>query len=179
MLKALKNQLVQLSEINGDGFASKIRFRVSMEEGDAAVASLRNLILMMPELISQIRSWMNDPRVPERDKKLHGFMLTYLYHPIDFLPDSDHGLYGYLDDAYFVGCIYINSMQHMDFGSRRSQPNTEPLETAVPKWLDMTRKVLPHETKKIDEMISELLQGHLDAFSRLMSQEDRTEKEIA
>ena len=54
----------------------------------------------MPDMIAQVKSWSNDFRIPSKEKKLHGFMLTYLYHPVDFLPESGKGLMGYLDDAY-------------------------------------------------------------------------------
>lgn len=40
---------------------------------------------MMPEMIAQIRSWLDEPAMPIQHKHLHVFLLFYLYHPTDLL----------------------------------------------------------------------------------------------
>ena len=159
MLRALKEQLMQLSTVDKDSFAEKIQAHISEHEAPAAINSLRNLILIMPDLIHQIRVWANDSRVPAKDKELHGFILTYLYQPVDFLPESEHGFFGYLDDAYFVGAVYISTMLHMDYGTRQFLQNLSGLENKVPEWLETARKVMPDEAEKIDVLVKQLLEG--------------------
>jgi uncharacterized membrane protein YkvA (DUF1232 family) len=176
MLKVLKEQLMNLSKNDADDFSAKIRSRLPGKPGEEAVESLKSLILLMPSLISQIRAWANDPRIPARDKELHGFILTYLYHPVDFLPESEHGLFGYLDDAYFVGAVYANALLHMDYGTRQILPHMKSFETDVPRWLTIAKQVIPEETKKMDALLQELIQGREDAFHRLMSQEQPKEE---
>jgi uncharacterized membrane protein YkvA (DUF1232 family) len=171
MLMAFKQQLKHLAK-NREEFMEHIQSRVGHKKAGDFVEPLRNLAVVMPEMIAQVQSWSNDTRIPSKEKKLHGFMLTYLYHPVDFLPESGRGLFGYLDDAYLVGSIYSRTMRLMDFDTRKTLPNLGPLATSVDDWLKAAREVLPSECQKIDSLLEELVQGRLDAFDRLMSQNE-------
>ena len=92
--------------------------------------------------------------------------MTYLYHPIDFLPDEVQGLFGYLDDAYFVGVIYQQFSNYQGQGDvMRADRHIE----SVSDRLEMVRQVLPKETKKIDQMIEELRRGEKGSFHKMMS----------
>lgn len=169
MLIAFKQQLKQLAK-NQNEFFEHVQARVGHEKAGRYVEPLKNLVLVMPEMIAQVQSWSNDSRIPSMEKKLHGFMLTYLYHPVDFLPESGKGLFGYLDDAYLVGSIYSRTMRLMDHDTRRTLPNLGPLVTYVEEWLTSARDVIPAECQKIDGLLDELVHGRLDAFDRLMAQ---------
>jgi uncharacterized membrane protein YkvA (DUF1232 family) len=177
MLIAFKQQLKQLAK-NHEEFVGHIRARVGREKGGHYVEPLKNLVVVMPEMIAQVHSWSNDARIPSKEKKLHGYMLTYLYHPVDFLPESGEGLFGYLDDAYFVGSIYSRTMRLMDYETRRTLPNLGPLTDSIDEWLQMAREVISPEVKKIDELIEELVHGRMDAFDRLMAQNNMASKEL-
>jgi len=87
-------------------------------------------------------------------------LLTYLYHPTDFLPESDWGLFGYLDDAYLVGRIYLDTLRTMS-DSPASLPNVEEFGEAVPPWLESARRVIPAEAAKIDLLLNELRAGNV------------------
>jgi len=108
---------------------------------------------MGKDLIAQIRAWAGDPRIPRHEKQLQGFLLTYLYHPTDFLPESNWGLFGYLDDAYLVGRIYLDTLRIMS-DSPASLPNVAAFGPAVPRWLESARQVIPAEAAKIGKRVS-------------------------
>ena len=169
MLQALKNQLKTLAEDPRDPFAANIRKRVGTVEAVHYTKPLRSLILVMPELITQIRAWMEQPALPPRLKHLHGFLLSYLYHPTDFLPEDSVGLFGYLDDAYLVGSVYARTMQQLDHRTRRTLPNLADLSGQVAKWLELARQLLPSETQRIDHLLEEIIAGRSEAFHHLMS----------
>ena len=99
-------------------------------------------------MIAQLQSWGNDSRIPSNEKKLHGFMSTYLYHPVDFLPESGGGLFGYLDDAYLVGSIYYRTMSAMDYDKRRTLPNLGPLTASIDEWLQSCARSHPLRIKQ-------------------------------
>lgn len=168
MLQALKSQLRALAADPQDSFASHIRKRIGAAEAVHYTKPLRSLILVMPELIAQIRTWMEMPAIPPRLKRLHGFLLSYLYHPADFLPESD-GLFGYLDDAYLVGRVYARTMQQLDHRTRCSLPNLGDLSGQVGPWLDLARRLLPDETQRIDHLLEEIVAGRSEAFHRMMN----------
>jgi uncharacterized membrane protein YkvA (DUF1232 family) len=172
MLQDLKSQLKTLAADPQDAFATKIRQRVGAYEAAHYAKPLRSLILVMPELIAQIRSWMEAPGVPAPLKRLHGFLLSYLYHPTDFLPESD-GLFGYLDDAYLVGRVYARTMEQLDHRTRRALPNLDDLSTQVAPWLALTRRLLPAETQRIDHLLEEIVAGRPQAFQHML---DNTEE---
>ena len=169
MLQALKNQLKTLAEDPRDPFAANIRKRVGTVEAVHYTKPLRSLILVMPELIAQIRAWMEQPALPPRLKRLHGFLLSYLYHPTDFLPEDSVGLFGYLDDAYLVGSVYTRTMQQLDHRTRRTLPNLADLSGQMATWLDLARRFLPTETQQIDHLLDEIVAGRSEAFRHLMS----------
>ena len=93
----------------------------------------------------------------------------YIYHPFDFIPEERLGLFGYLDDAYLTGRIFIQTMNFTDYNARHFLPNMKNLTTNIPDWIMATRRVLPKETGKIDRMLKELLEGRTDSFERLMA----------
>jgi len=155
VLKALKNQLILLAERERERFVAEVERRCHPPNAEDAAAALRELIVAMPDLIAQIRAWAADPRVPRHEKQMQGFLLTYLYHPTDFLPESNWGLFGYLDDAYLVGRIYLDTLRTMR-DSPASLPNVEELAAAVPPWLENARQVIPAEAAKIDLLLNEL-----------------------
>lgn len=169
MLQALKSQLTQLAEDPRDPFSEQIRRRIGPKEAVHYTKDLRSLILVMPELIAQIRAWLEEPAMPPAVKRLHGFLLTYLYHPADFLPEGSTGLFGYLDDAYFVGSAYLRTMEQMDHAARRTLPNLNDLRPQVSKWLEQARQLLPEETGRIERMLNEILQGKTKEFRELLS----------
>ena len=166
MLKALKNQLVLLAGQEQERFVNEVERRCHPQKSADTAAALRELIVAMPDLIAQIRAWSADPRVPKHQKQLQGFLLTYLYHPTDFLPESNWGLFGYLDDAYLVGRIYLDTLRTMS-DSPSSLPNVKELEAVVPRWLENARQVIPAEAAKIDLLLNELRAGDAGEPERL------------
>ena len=166
MLRALKNQLSLLAIENGASFAKHIKNRLGRKKANTHISASLNLILLMPHLISRMRDFADDPRIPKELRRLDGFLLTYLYHPIDFLPDEGQGLFGYLDDAYFVGVIYQQFLNHQGQDDvMRADRHVE----SVSDRLEKVRQVLPRETKKIDQMIEELKRGEKESFHKMMS----------
>lgn len=170
MLQALKSQLRTLAADPHDPFAAHIRKRVGTVEAAHYTKPLRSLILVMPELIAQIRAWMEQPALPPRLKRLHGFLLGYLYHPTDFLPEDSAGLFGYLDDAYLVGRVYARTMQHLDHRTRRTLPNLADLSGQLAQWLELAQQLLPAETQRIEHLLDEIVEGRTEAFRQLMGE---------
>ena len=169
MLQALKSQLKALAADPHDPFTTKVRRRVGARNGVAYVGPLRNFVLIMPELIAQIRAWLDVPGMPPQLKHVHGFLLTYLYEPADFLPEAGAGLFGYLDDAYLVGTVYVRTLSQIDHRHRRALPNLDGFAEQLPRWLDLARQLLPVETKKIDELLDEIVAGRTTGFNKLMA----------
>ena len=179
MLYAFKQQLKEVAKNRNEEFLGHIRSRVSSEKVDATAEALRNLIVVMPDMIAQVQAWSNDTRISSKEKKLHGFMLTYLYHPVDFLPESGKGLFGYLDDAYFVGSIYSRAMSLMDHDPRKGSPTLGPEAKNINEWLQITRDVIPNESQKIDNLLGELVNGRLDVFDRMMAQNEQEHQNVS
>ena len=120
----------------------------------------------------QIRAWLDVPDMPSEIKRLHGFVLTYLYNPDDYLPENHQGLFGYLDDAYVVATVYHRTLSEIDWRERHPLRSAEDLPAQVPEWLENVRLVLPEETIKIDRMFDELTEGHLFLFQHLMENQE-------
>jgi len=168
MLKALKAQLTRLAEEDYESFARKVWVCSNGEDDGALAASLRNFILVTPEMIAQVRAWADDRSVPAEVKRLHGFLLSYLYHPADFLPDEPYGLFGYLDDAYLVGRVYQLTYRHLAAGGQRPAAGAAGVGPQADAWVEETRRVLPDITGRIDIMLEQLSAGEQTLFEHAL-----------
>jgi uncharacterized membrane protein YkvA (DUF1232 family) len=166
MLRALKNQLQLLAETDAERFHAKISQRTSEKNPAPVVSELQNFILLLPDMIAQIRDWLDEGTLPSEFKELHGFLLTYLYHPVDFLSETKYGFFGYLDDAYLVGCVYAKTLCLQTLAV---QARSQELNQKVPEWLEMTRRILPAETSQIDQLIEDALAGQKNALERIFA----------
>ncbi len=177
MLNALKQQLVHLSQEDDGRFLSALKKRVGTSQAKLHVEPLKNFILVMPEMISQISVWSEEDRVPAEVRRLHGYVLTYLYHPVDFLHDEGYGLFGYLDDAYVVGSAYQATISQIPKEKRKHLPHHKDLAEQLENWLSQVRSVLPKETVHINKMMSDLLKGEEGSFQNIFSK--NTQKKAA
>ena len=75
--------------------------------------SLRDLVLLLPQLAGLIARLLGDARVSGRVKAVLGVAAVYLASPIDFIPDFIPGL-GYLDDAVLVAIVLDGLLNHVD-----------------------------------------------------------------
>ena len=93
-----------------------------------------------------------------------GYLLTYLYEPEDFISNTEWGLFGYVDDAYFVAKVYMIVIdEEMARQGKVAGIDAGFYEDA--KYLmRYVRGVIPEETKKIDEVIIGLLQGNTEPY---------------
>lgn len=168
MLRALKNQLRQFADDPNDSFDEKVSKRLNHEFDLKLSKSLKNFVLLLPDMIAQIRIWANDDKVPMEIKRLHGYVLTYLYHPLDLLPEEPNGLFGYLDDAYLVGDVYHRTMMYAK--SFLAPPVLdENYSSKISQWLELTRRTLPQETKIMDHLLDELVKGNDKSFHDIVA----------
>ena len=164
MLVALKEHLVLLAVEEGKDFSRQVGARLATKHlKKTDVSRCINLILLMPDLIRTVRLWSVDSRLPKEVKRLNGFLLTYLYYPADFLPEHEHGLFGYIDDAYLIGRVYHMARQFKTDG---------PIGAAeLSGTLDLIRRIIPKESRIIDRMIDEIKEGRSDLFEYMMSKQ--------
>ncbi len=173
MLETLKERLKELAALPINNFADRVRDRSGEKEDFPEITKeLRAFIMVMPDMIAQLRAWMDEPKTPASLKELHGYMMTYLYHPVDFLPEEEDGLFGYLDDAYLVGSVYSRIYGGMNHVTRRHLPHMDGVSKQLPYWLSRTESLLPAETRKITSMLDELSEGNPISFNRMMEHQE-------
>lgn len=159
MLKAFENQLKELAQNDSDCFHRHLRDRVGKKATSVLEDRLKEIILLMPELVGRIYFHWNRSGNESKTRFLGGYVLTYLYVPDDFLSVNEWGLFGYLDDAYLVAKIYTQVVDDI-------LKNKGKVAGIDLKYYDQSkflkryvRGVIPHETQKIDEMVSQLSEG--------------------
>lgn len=156
MLKALKEQLKLLAEDQNKIFHKALKERVGKRATQEIEVEIKNFILLMPDWIEQVHTHWNRQNVGTI-KKIGGYLLTYLYHPHDFLSEEKYGLLGYLDDAYYVACIYELVLKNLYSEGVTLKPFEEELMEKLPQWKSTIHKILPKEAHQIDAMIEGLL----------------------
>lgn len=167
MLRAFKNQLKLMSTDPTDLFLNHLRRRVGASEAARHEQPLRNMILVMPEMLTQIRAWMEEPGMSDELLKLQGFVLTYLYHPRDILPEDHNGLFGYLDDAFLVSLAFNRTLAERRWLGYDSSMERE-MADQLPGWLEHAREAIPREAAQVEQMLEELLSGKTRLFENVM-----------
>lgn len=167
MLRAFKDRLKELAADPEDTFRFSLRKRVGKRATQLLEKRLRKIILLMPGLIPRAYRHWQDENASPAVKKLGGFLLTYLYHPKDFLPEEDYAFFGYLDDAYLVLIVYESVLRDLErHGGALDGWDEEFLEN-FPLWKKSVRQVIPDEAAKIEEMLKRIVENREDALEEL------------
>lgn len=169
MLKAMKQQLVSLSEEDKENFHANLRARVGKRATAVLEERLKEIIVLMPDLVSRVYHYWNGSGSQSDIKKMGGYLLTYLYTPEDFLSTKEWGLFGYLDDAYFVAKVFTRVIDEVRAeGGRVAGKDLKYYDQA--KYLKKyVRGVIPKEAEKIDAMIEEIKQGKSTLYETIFS----------
>ena len=74
---------------------------------------MKNLLLVIPNLLLLSARLMVDPRVPAKERLLVGGAIAYAFMPLDFIPDM-LPFVGQVDDAYLVALSLLRLMTVTD-----------------------------------------------------------------
>lgn len=172
MLKAVKEQLKRLAEDNDKSFHLSLRDKVGKRATHILEKRLKQMIVLMPDLVERIYFCWKESRNDSQTKKLGAYLLTYLYLPMDFLPDQ-RGLLGYLDDAYFVARVYSMVIQDARLAAGKIKPSDIALCDQLKMLEKDARIVIPNECRLIDQMIQDLCEDKKKSFFELIEKSDR------
>ena len=156
MLHAFKAQLKNLSEDPRDPFHLKVRKRVGKRATSLLEKRLRQMIVITPDVIQRVYLlWKQFPAdAPVR--RVSGYLLTYLYHPQDFLPEDQHGLFGYLDDAYFAALVYEYVLGSVEGTGYSLTELDKRFVKDIANMKASAKLVIPDEAEKIEAMFTEI-----------------------
>lgn len=156
MLHAFKAQLKTLAKEPQNSFHKEIRKRIGKRATALLEKRLRQLILITPDIIERVHVfWRQFPKeAPAR--RISGYLLTYLYHPTDFLSEDKHGLFGYLDDAYFAALVYENVLGEVKESGHSLSLTDRRFLKDVANMKAAAKLVIPDESKKIDALFNEI-----------------------
>lgn len=156
MLFAFREHLKQLANDDQDPFHAKIRARVGKRATKLLEKRLRQLIVITPDVVDRVHLlWRQFPKDAPA-KKVGGYLLSYLYHPKDFLDEGKHGLFGYLDDAYFAALVYEFVLKSVQKAGLKLTPKDNRFLCEVVNMKAAAKLVIPDEAKKIDDMFQEI-----------------------
>ncbi len=160
-----------------ESLASDHRQNYELHFGEHAVSDpeevgdeVLSFIMLTPRLVEQVQRWNALPGMPTEVKRLHGFLLGYLYHDRDLVPEDRMGLFGYIDDAYFAGRVYqLTERAAFAASPDRARHDLLDVSAKMPGWIQMVGRVVPKASRRIDDAIDDLLVGREEAFSGIMA----------
>lgn len=164
MLKAIEERLKRLAADENRDFHNQIQCRIGKRATQLLEQRLRNLIHLIPRLLSQALRHSDRNEIPSELKKLIGFLLTYLYHPKDFLAEDNRSLFGYLDDAYGIALAYERVLRALQKSGVRLDSDDESFMKQFALMKRSVKAVIPDEAQKISEMIANILKGNNESF---------------
>ncbi len=164
MLRAFKERLKEMAADPKDPFNEIVRRRVGEALAPDLSVKLRNLTLLLPDMLGHIHAWSAAGRSNPEVLRISGDLLTYMYHPEDFIHDRQ-GLFGYVDDAFIAGLAYCEFLESM--GHRRG---VSPSIKEVRDMLAAARKVLPKECAEMTVLVEEMLKGGRSRFEAILKE---------
>ena len=87
--------------------------RPPRSERAARRGRMRDLLLLLPNMVKLLVRLVRDPRVSRADKVILGGTLFYVIAPLDFLPDMIPFL-GLVDDSYLVAISLVRLLNRAD-----------------------------------------------------------------
>ncbi|KPJ49074.1 MAG: hypothetical protein AMJ41_03645 [candidate division Zixibacteria bacterium DG_27] len=153
MLKALTNQLRILAGEDEQGFRKSIEKRLGGRATEEQMKAVKEFIFLLPPVLQQLSNYWNDESFPSEAKRLSGHIITYIYAPHDYLSEEQHGLFGYLDDAYLV----VSAFLRIQDSYLKNWQDKSPLELQLVKrareLILVPDLVIPEEAKEIEALL--------------------------
>lgn len=171
MLKAMKEQLKSLAQDHDGTFHVNLRRKIGKRATQVLEKRLKQIIVLTPDLVARIYAYWEAEKAGTKTKKLGSYLLTYLYLPKDFISEEEWGLFGYLDDAYFVAKMYTTVIEEMKDSGIKIRAGDINLYDQVKMLQRDIRIVIPKEAKDIDQMINELSEGKKTVYYSLVGQD--------
>lgn len=170
MLKALEKELRALADVSIDHLRNEITNRFDARATDEQVQAIKDFIFLMPPTLKVLSRYWDDAKTPAQAKNLAGLIITYVYHPNDLLSEEEHGLFGYLDDAYLVVASFlkIQDMYIRDWEDK-SELERDLMERAK-NLIHTPQIVIPKVSERIDSIIKDWYEGKIEDISGRMSQ---------
>lgn len=169
MLNALANHLKSLAEKSPDKFREEVKQHLSGKSTEDQIAVIKEFIFLLPATLNQLSRYWNLKETPADAKRVSGFIITYIYQLSDFLPENQHGLFGYLDDAYFVVKSYLMINDRFLRNWQDRTPEELALSNRARQLIDIPRHLIPDEADKIDKMVESLMAGKTKDFEAIMN----------
>lgn len=168
MLKALANHLRHLADTADDHFRKSVAERMKGKITEEQIGALKEFIFLLPPTLRQLSSYWNDKNTPHKAKRLSGLIISYIYQPDDFLPESGNGLLAYLDDAYVAVSSFLR-IQELYLRDWQDKSEEEiDLEKRARELVVAPRIVIPDEVARIDSMIDSFMAGKIGSFEEFV-----------
>jgi len=168
MLKALQDHLRGLANDKSGRLKKEIEARWGDEVTEDQIHAIKEFIFLMPPCLKVLSQYWNDRKTPAKIKSLAGLIITYVFHPHDLISDEEHGLFGYIDDAYLVvaSLLRIQDMYIRDWADK-SELERDLIERAG-SLINAPRLVIPDDIAKIDNSITKCLDGKIEDVGALL-----------
>lgn len=168
MLQALQNHLRSLASDKSDKLKKEIEAHWGREVTEEQAQAIKEFIFLMPAALKVLSQYWSEKKTPSAAKHLAGLIITYVYHPHDLISDNEHGLFGYIDDAYLVvsSFLRIQDMYIHDWNEKSELERN--LAQRARELINVPQLLVPSETLIIDEAIDNWQEGgEKDIFSHL------------
>jgi len=169
MLRALQSHLRDLAEDKTGKLKKEIKARWSGEVTDDQVHAIKEFIFLMPPCLKVLSQYWSDRKTPANTKNLAGLIITYVYHPHDLISDKEHGLFGYIDDAYLVVASFLRIQDmYIHNWADKSELERDLIERSR-ELISAPKLVIPDEAAKIDDSITRCLDGKIEDVASLLA----------
>jgi len=153
MLKALADQLRTLAREDERGFRESVEKHLGGKATEEQLKAVKEFIFLLPPVLQQLSNYWNEKSLPSEVKRLSSHIITYICDPEDYFPEEEHGLFGYLDDAYLVVSAFLRIQDsYLKNWQDKSAMELKLVERAR-ELIVVPEIVIPEEAKRIEALL--------------------------
>lgn len=169
MLKAFYQQLRHMANNTEDRFHEHVQQRVGEGATPELEKDLKEAILMMPNITSSISVLWGHLPADSKIKALGSYFMRYMFSAKDFIPEDEaHGLFGYIDDAYFALVVYELLVEELIRVKAPLSKEDLSLKDKASRHSAQIKSVIAPEASEIQQIIGEVLDGEEKTFVELL-----------
>lgn len=153
MLRALGSTIKRIASLGPRDSISPVRRLTRPREALAPGKPLRALVRSLPAISTQLQAWFEHDDVSKRDVRLQKFALSYLSADLGALRPGSSELFRYFEDAYLLARVYMAQLGTKTASGRELRAADWELSQSLPELISLARRLLPEETKRVDDLI--------------------------
>lgn len=113
MIELLRQHIEEIYRNHDENDLSEIKPYLKDDKATSIPLDVEKLVLLVPDMLQELVDLMMAPETPQLIRALASGIYSYVFNPLDYIPDHSGSIVGFLDDALvlFYGLHFIEQVE--------------------------------------------------------------------